>query len=176
MNTRSPVLLRRLLPGDEAAFLQGVLDWEGEDLSWHSFEYKPGMPFADLLQILADVEAGRNLLPDRVPATMLYGFVADKIVGRVSIRHHLNDHLLKLGGHIGWAVAPAFRRHGYATAMVFQALPVMRELGINRALITCSDSNVASQRIIAKLDGKLENTVFDEGLQRYTQRYWASLE
>jgi predicted acetyltransferase len=60
--------------------------------------------------------------------------------------------------------------------MVFQALPVMRELGINRALITCSDSNVASQRIIAKLDGKLENTVFDEGLQRYTQRYWASLE
>jgi ribosomal protein S18 acetylase RimI-like enzyme len=66
-------------------------------------------------------------LPDgRVPATFLVADVAGVIVGRVSVRHELNDRLSLVGGHIGYAVRPSFRRRGYVTAMLRHALGVAR--------------------------------------------------
>lgn len=169
----NPLILRRLEAGDEAAFYRGLADWEREERSWYTFDYEDGMPFADLLAILKRKEEGRGLEAGRVPATMLYGFVGPDIVGRVSIRHVLNDYLLARGGHIGWSVAPRFRRRGYARAMVEQSLPVLRQLNLSRILITCSNSNGASQRLIAGLGGVLENEVPVEG--DVVQRYWVEL-
>lgn len=65
-----------------------------------------------MLTILRKEVAGIDLLPGRVSHTMLYGFLNGKIIGRVSVRHQLNEHLRKRGGHIGYAVAKNFRRKG----------------------------------------------------------------
>jgi len=61
-------------------------------------------------------------LPIHVPSTFLFAFDASRIIGRVSIRHELNEFLLRVGGHIGYVVVPEFRRQGYATAILHQLL------------------------------------------------------
>jgi predicted acetyltransferase len=167
------LILRELQDGDEAAFLAGVESWRGEDLEWHTFHWKPGMAFADLLEIQRKQRLGLDLAPGRVPASMLYGFVDGTIVGRVSIRHELNDFLRTVGGHMGYAVAPAFRRHGYATTMARLGLDACRSVGLRRILVTAGDSNAPSWRIIEKLGGILENTVEHEGVLK--RRYWLDL-
>ena len=73
------------------------------------------MPFSRYLEVLAEQERGANLPPNHVPSTFLFAFVARRIVGRVSIRHSLNEFLARVGGHIGYVVVPEFRRLGYAT-------------------------------------------------------------
>ena len=77
--------------------------------------YKEDMPFSRYLEVLAEQEPGANLPPNHVPSTFLFAFVARRIVGRVSIRHSLNEFLARVGGHIGYVVVPEFRRLGYAT-------------------------------------------------------------
>jgi predicted acetyltransferase len=53
-----------------------------------------------------------DLAEDRVPGTFLVAAVGGTIVGRISIRHELNDFLAHEGGHIGYGVLPRYRRRG----------------------------------------------------------------
>jgi enamine deaminase RidA (YjgF/YER057c/UK114 family) len=53
--------------------------------------YKGGMPLSRYLEVLAEQERGANLPANHVPSTFLFAFVATRIVGRVSIRHSLNE-------------------------------------------------------------------------------------
>ena len=80
------------------------------------------MTYAEMLDRLRKDRLGVDLPEDRVPDTMLYAFLGDHIIGRVSIRHELNSNLRRRGGHIGYAVAPRFRRLGYAGEMINQGL------------------------------------------------------
>jgi predicted acetyltransferase len=102
--------------------------------------------------------------------------VEEVIVGRVSIRYELNDYLFRFGGHVGYAVAPSFRRRGYATEILRQTLPIVRSIGLKRILLTCDDDNVASQRVIEVNGGVLENVVWEEGLRVPKRRYWIDLQ
>ena len=140
--------------------------------------YKEGMPFKRYLEVLEEQRRGVNLPSPRfVPSTFLFGFVGDRIVGRVSIRHSLNDFLLRVGGHIGYAVLPEFRRRGYATLMLRQSLQIARdELGIQRLLVTCDEDNVGSMRTIEKCGGVLENVVDGVDLDKPKRRYWIEVD
>ena len=166
------LILRELTDADEAAFLAGWDDWKGEDPLWYSFAWKEGMTYPEMMEILRKEKAGLDLAPDRVPHSMLYGFVDGKIVGRVSVRHILNDYLRSRGGHIGYAVAPAYRQRGYATEMVRQALRYCRHIGIGAVMVTCADDNVPSWKLIERFGGVLEDKVIDETDGELTRRYW----
>lgn len=114
----------------------------------------------------------------RVPATLFltYRIEDNRLVGIVQIRHELSDYLLKYGGHIGDCVRPSEQGKGYATEQIGLALEKCRELGIDRALITCKKHNVASARTIVKNNGKLENEVKNEFEEdEIMQRYWIEL-
>jgi predicted acetyltransferase len=100
----------------------------------------------------ADPDAPR---PDGfVPDTVLWWVDGAEFLGRLSIRHRLTDSLARVGGHIGYAVAPAARRRGHATAMLAAALPITNALGIDPALVTCDVGNVASRRVIERNGGR----------------------
>ena len=71
--------------------------------------YIEGMPFRRYLEILVEQDQGVSLpSPEHVPSTFLFAFVGTRIVGRVSIRHSLNEYLERVGGHIGYVVVPEF--------------------------------------------------------------------
>ncbi len=166
------LILRELNERDEIAFLEGVQEWQGEDPHWYSFIWKSGMSFQEMLAALEKESAGIDLSPGRVPHTMLYGFFDGKIIGRLSVRHTLNDYLRKRGGHIGYAVAKRFRQKGYATEMVRQGLEFCKSLSINEVMVTCADSNTPSWKIIERFGGKLEDKVWDDEDQEMIRRYW----
>lgn len=90
------LIIRRLTSAYESLFFTAIHKWTELDFVFAP-EYQPSMKFSDYLAILADREAGRNLPQDRVPDTVLYGFLGDEIFGRISIRHKLNEFLLNIG-------------------------------------------------------------------------------
>lgn len=169
---QSKLLVRELSDNDEAAFISAVQDWSGEDLSWLTFEWHPSMSHQEHLKILSDHRKGINIPSDFVPSTMLYGFVDQIIIGRVHVRHTLNDNLLKRGGHMGYAVSPRFRGQGYGLSLAKAGLLYLQShLKIEDVLITCDEKNIPSIKIIEALNAKLENTVPDsKGVP--TRRYW----
>jgi predicted acetyltransferase len=137
--------------------------------------YQEGMSFGRYLEVLDEQEQGVNLLPDHVPSTFLFAFKGQRIVGRVSIRHMLNDFLLRVGGHIGYVVVPQFRRQGHATAILRLGLHIAHEkLGIRRVLVTCDDDNVGSIRTIENNGGILEDVITGLDLDKPKRRYWIS--
>ena len=145
---------------------------------WPTFlhDYHEGMTFAVYLASLEQQARGENVPSDRVPSTFLFAFDGPRIVGRVTIRHALNEFLLRVGGHIGYVVVPEFRRRGYATAMLRQALEIAhQELGLSRVLVTCDEDNVGSIRTIEKNGGVLENVVTGPDLDAPKRRYWIDL-
>lgn len=100
------------------------------------------------------------------------------VVGILDFRHPLSDFLFQFGGNIGYSVRPSERRKGYATEMLGLILPVCREFGEKRVLLTCDKDNEASRKIIISNQGVLENEVEDTaglGQCGVIQRYWITL-
>ena len=110
---------------------------------------------------------------DRVHATYWWIVEQDVDLGAISLRHRLNEFLLRAGGHIGYGVRPSARGRGLATWALGAVLPQARARGIDRVLVTCDDDNIASARTIERNGGVLED-VRDTELGR-TRRYWIDL-
>lgn len=161
--------LRPLAPADEAQARAAH-----QELAAEHFEFILGLDdggYDECLEAFAREARGVDLARGRVPATFLGAFVGADLVGRVSIRHALNGYLEAFGGHVGYAVRPAFRRRGHGTAMLRLALSHLNDLGVERALVTCEYSNAASIGVIEACGGVLEDVVVDPG-GRKTRRYW----
>lgn len=169
------LILRELKETDEQAFLEGIKEWEGESPHWYSFIWDGKMTFGKMLELLKKEKAGVDLAPNRVPHTMLYGFLDDQIIGRVSVRHSLNEYLRHRGGNIGYAVAKRYRQKGFATEMVRQSLPYCKSIGIKSVMVTCADTNTGSWKIIEKLGGRLEDKIWDSEDDEMIRRYWIDI-
>jgi len=114
------------------------------------------------------------VIPEYVTGTTYFAVVDGRIVGTIAIRHHLNDSLLKTGGHIGYGVRPSERRKGYGAKMLALALEKCRSFGIEKALVTCDKGNIGSAKTIIKNGGILENE-FTEESGNIVQRYWITI-
>jgi predicted acetyltransferase len=148
------------LASDGLTFLHGFQD----DEPWASYLKR--------LKRLKRIRTGAEVPDGWVPETFLAAEVAGQLVGRASIRHRLNQWLAQWGGHIGYAVRPAFRRRGYATAILRQSLPIANDLGIQRVLVVCDEANVGSARVIERCGGVLESVVVGEDGSTGKRRYW----
>ena len=81
------------------------------------------------------------------------------MVGIVHVRHYLNEGLRRFGGHVGYSTHPAYQGQGIATQLLCFALARLDELGETPVLVTCGDDNPASQRVIERCGGVLENII-----------------
>ncbi len=166
--------IRPLRAGDEASLREAQADLARDD-----FEFAFGLgddadfDFETHLVALEEQRTGRHVPEGWVPATYLVAVDGNEIVGRVSVRHELNDYLAAFGGHLGYGVKRTHRRRGIATRLLATGLDVLRTVGVERALVTCDDDNVASAAIIERAGGAFEGTVDDDGTD--LRRYWIDL-
>lgn len=109
----------------------------------------------------------------RVHCTYWWITEGDSYLGAISLRHELNDFLLRAGGHIGYGIRPSARGRGLASWALRSVLPHARALGLDKVLVTCDDRNLASARVIEKAGGVLEDKRDTE--LGHTRRYWITL-
>jgi predicted acetyltransferase len=128
-----------------------------------------GKTFEEFLIITYKYEIGDLPDPTHVPSTTFFLLDEKKIVGAISIRHSLTDYLLKHGGHIGYGVVPSERGKGLATKMLEFGKKFLKDLGVDKALLTCDKENPASRKVIEKCGGFFEDEI--ESDKRITQRF-----
>ncbi len=104
-----------------------------------------------------------------VPSTVWWYISGEVFIGEIVIRHQLTPELERTGGHVGYEVAPAWRRQGHATAMLAGALVECRRLGLARVLLTCDAANEGSRRVI------LANGGFPDVRLDGQDRFWIDL-
>jgi predicted acetyltransferase len=139
-------------------------------------EYR-GDAYAEVAEKLKCWKTGKRLPADWVPASTFFLLGDGIFLGRVSIRHQLNDFLKTYGGHIGYYIRADERGKGYGSEILRLALDEARRLGLARVLVTCDDEgNPASARIIEKNGGILADKVQNEGQPCLTRRYWIELQ
>lgn len=159
--------LRPLTPADEAVAAVAHEELADDDFLFLLDRDRAGS-WAEYVDLMASWRLARDLPADRVPAAFLVAQVGPDVVGRVSIRFELNDYLRREGGHIGYGVRPGFRKRGYATEILRQALVVVRAEGVDRVLVTCDDDNEASARVIQANGG------VEEPGSGGVRRFWIS--
>lgn len=126
--------------------------------------------FPGFLEKNVQYAKGINLPPGYVPQTIYWLYADSKPVGVGKLRHYLNNSLREHGGHIGYCIRPAERGKGYGTIILQELLKKAREKNIAEALITCSESNIPSRRVIENNNGKLDCIINSEC------RYWVMQE
>jgi predicted acetyltransferase len=168
-----PLKLRPLRLEDEVSFKKAIAAFESEATPFEfAFDFDASIPCEAYVKKLEGWPLGKDLPDKFVPSTFLVGVVDGRIVGRVSLRHCLNDFLARIGGHIGYGVIPACRRKGYATEMLRQTLPICASLGIQKVLITCDIGNPGSRKVIEDCGGVFENLTDEPQLEVQKRRYW----
>jgi predicted acetyltransferase len=124
-------------------------------------------------RLLREADASRAADEARVRAS--YWWIAEDgtYLGAITLRHELDDFLLRAGGHVGYGIRPSARGRGVATWALRSLLIKASALGLRQVLVTCDDSNLASARVIEKAGGVLDDLRDTElGL---TRRYWITL-
>ncbi|WP_423219421.1 GNAT family N-acetyltransferase [Clostridium sulfidigenes] len=159
----------------EKEYVDYITEWEAtEEKIVPNAAKRDSMSFKELVNKWEEYESERMYEKGLVPSSMYFLMDEDKkIYGAIDIRHELNDYLLRYGGHIGYGIRPSQRRKGYASQMLTLALPIVKELGISKALITCDKNNTGSAKTIMNNGGILENEVING--DEITQRYWIEL-
>ena len=116
---------------------------------------------------------GLDLPTGFVPASTFWLVRNQAFIGHLQIRHELTDFLKRIGGHVGYAIRPSMWRKGYGTQILTLGLVRAQELGLNRVLVTCDETNIASKKIIESHGGVLEGKTV--GIEIPKLRYWIDL-
>ncbi|UDI79059.1 GNAT family N-acetyltransferase [Staphylococcus taiwanensis] len=143
--------LRQLRYSDKDALMEYLQEWYNND--------EPIVPSNTDLSRYSSFEEMVDYLnkettdKDWVPTTTRFCFIDDQIVGAVDIRHHLNRRLVNIGGHVGYGVAQSFRGRGIASFMLQEAKVFLKEMGVDKVLMTTNPKNIASQKVIKHSGG-----------------------
>lgn len=157
------------------SYLEAMREMEdaGEDTDLPASLHVIAADFPDFVEGL--LQFAIHPVGTRVPESIFWIISGDVFVGRLGLRHRLNENLLQFGGHIGYEIRPSMRRRGYGTRALALGLDEARKLGIERVLVTCSEHNIGSQKIIEANGGVLENKVETPFREELTCRYWIDL-
>ncbi|WP_239616820.1 GNAT family N-acetyltransferase [Cohnella mopanensis] len=154
-------------------YLDFYFEWKesGEDMVPWVISKDPE-DFEGMVKWLLDNENGINLRDGWVPdSTFWLVSEENRVLGAVNIRHELTEFLMNRGGHIGYGIRPSERRKGYATKLLKLSLEQAKRLGINKVLVVCDETNVASEKTIINNRGIPDSNFIEEN-GNIIKRYW----
>ncbi|UHA72752.1 GNAT family N-acetyltransferase [Paenibacillus sp. 481] len=129
--------------------------------------------FAEFQHILircARIATGEHLPLGYVPQTVFWLYVNNEPVGYGKLRHHLNEQLREMGGHIGYIIRPTQRGKGYGRLMLHELLQQASLLGLQEVLLTCDEPNIRSRKVIEANHGVLAE------VQQGRCKYWIKID
>jgi len=135
-----------------------------------------GATFEELIARLAAAKDPANTPPGELPYEDFWLMDGEEWIGKLTLRTTINAKYLHAGGHIGYEIRPSKRRQGYGTTLLSMGLEKARERGLQRVLLTCDETNLASRKVIENNGGQLENAVEVEGQTVLKMRYWINLD
>lgn len=161
----------------KSKFMNMVNDYNYNNEDTFNSEYfKTYFDFEAYLKDINDLSSGIGLPKGYVPSTEWWLINTNNdILGTVRLRHRLGERNYQEGGHIGYDIAPSYRRQGYGKAILQITLNKARELGLKRVLITCDFDNIGSKKIIEYNGGILENSIISKVTGKEILRYWIEL-
>lgn len=131
--------------------------------------------YSQWLSEMQNRHTGNNLPEGYVRENFYLCYEEKRLVGVFSIKFELTEFLLNYGGHVGYATRPSDRNRGLATQMLKQGLELARKLGFDRILCVCDSDNHASEKVILKNGGVLEDERFDPDEHITVKRFWIQL-
>jgi predicted acetyltransferase len=156
------------------SFIDGTRESQAEGLELSFNLEMMSKDFETLLRIFEESKHVKTS-PNRVPMSDFWLIDGDEYVGRLSLRHELNEALLIWGGHIGYQIRPSKRRRGYGKEILRLGLIKAKELGLSRVLVTCDEDNTGSRKIIEYNGGQLENIIEVKDSPVRKMRYWIDI-
>ena len=158
-----------MLPGRDAEFEEMLAEYRAacETDVYKGHQVVAWQGYTALYDLLTRMKTGGYPTPDIVPMDSHFIEKSGRILGELYIRHRLSPRLEKIGGHAGYKVRPTERNRGVATAALRLALRLLDQMGVERALITCNETNAASPRVIEKCGGvRFEDAETEIGIER----------
>lgn len=111
-----------------------------------------------------------------LPQTVLWLIGDDTFLGRVTIRHRLDEWGLTHLGRIGYDIRPSTRGRGLGHAALRLALEFARDsAGLDRVLLICNPANHASERVIRAAGGVFAGQFEFDDWPRPLRHFWVEL-
>jgi predicted acetyltransferase len=148
-----------------ASYLEALQEFQAEGRYVETSLEEVSTNFAGFVQHLRDQA-------DRTEFWLIDG---TPFIGRLPLRRALNERLLQMGGHIGYAIRPSCRRQGYGKLILKYGLERAKAFGLERVLLTCDENNLSSRKIIESHGGRLDNIIEVEEWPTLVCRYWIPL-
>jgi predicted acetyltransferase len=138
-------LFQREIPSEENSFINEYSNISRED-------------FNKALEIIIAQSEGLQLPDGYVPQTIYYLWDDDIIVGEFHIRHYLCESLVNGAGHIGYYIAPEYRKNGYATQGLRLALSIAENIVPEDEIYLRTDKyNTASLKVMLSNGGYIHH-------------------
>lgn len=107
-----------------------------------------------------------------VPETILWMVKDEEFIGTFTIRHRLNWHLEKWGGHVNFSIRPSMRGKGFGKKMLQKAMPFVCHFGIDRALMTINPDNKTAAQVVEFCGGEFQDETPETEQFPPRRRYW----
>jgi predicted acetyltransferase len=157
------------------SYLEALQEFQAEGRHLEISLEEVAAHFGDFVQCLREQADRAKLKPGRVPHWHFWLIDGNDYIGRLILRTGVNEHLLQIGGHIGYEIRPSRRRQGYGKLILKYGLERAKTFGLERVLLTCDEDNLGSRRIIESLGGILESIIEVEQWPAKVCHYWIQL-
>lgn len=85
----------------------------------------------------------------------------NKLIGMINVRWNLTEEMKRFGGNIGYGIRPTERRKGYNKINLYLGLLEAKKIGLDKVMLDCETSNIASRKTMESLGGVLDRTEID---------------